>query len=86
MDGLHITVPQRAPVKRCHSDLTESFQKWDTRTIFSRWDGVFQAVGVMLPLADGLCRYNFGRAIGRELVERFQMAGSASYVCPQRVL
>src|SRR6476659_2535860 len=30
-----------------------------------------------VPLADGLCRHNFGRAIGRELVERMQRAGSA---------
>jgi len=34
MDGLHITVPQQASVKRCHSHLTASSQKWDTRTIF----------------------------------------------------
>jgi len=31
---LHITVPQQASTKRCHSNLTASSQKWDTRTIF----------------------------------------------------
>ncbi|MEN3320199.1 MAG: hypothetical protein V7643_3601 [Mycobacterium sp.] len=32
----------------------------------------------MCPLADGLCRHNFGRAIGRELVERMQTAHSVN--------
>ena len=34
MDGLHITVPPQATVKRCHSYLTASSQKWHIRTIF----------------------------------------------------
>jgi hypothetical protein len=67
MDGLHITVPQQASLTRCHSHLTASSQKWHTRTIFFPMGPRFQVVGVIYPLADGLCRHNFGRAIGSEL-------------------